>query len=417
MENKIKHRGVEFYYKEIFNWHCNFSSLPLSSFGSGLTQPVKLKNGYLLFNGEIFNFKNFGNFKSDTHYLENLFREGFNSNKFRTEYKEWDGFWSICYIDEKGIVFFTDPVGKKQLYYNEKGICSEIKPLISKNLIYTDIKFNTLNTPFHNIRRAMPGKFYFYEYDNNMAINLNLKIDNFLSKSKPDKDFYTLMDESIRLRSKVNYGKIALLFSGGLDSSIIAHHLVKNGIQFTAISINNNEKENAEKISKQIGFDVIYIDDKISKEEIDDCVRMYESYLDYGSLIPQYLLFKKCKELGINTVLTGDGSDELFSGYNRALEKDTFQYDFYFELPYYHLIRIDRLSMGFTIEARNPFLSSDIINLAKGTKYETRRGKKNLRDIYKTYFDTAINKNPLRFKGDKKYNMDLVKNRFIEIFK
>lgn len=414
--NKIKHRGVENYYKKINNWHCHFSSLPLSSFGSDVKQPMKLKDTNIMFNGEIFNYKDFGNYKSDLHYLKDVFSDGIMTKKFLNEYKYWDGFWSICLVDDNSVLFFTDPVGKKQLYYNELGICSEMKPLINSKFTYTNNEFNTLNTPFDGIKRAMPGIFYIYNYSDSSAIKYNMEVKNFLSMKPKANPLYDLIDNSVLLRSKVNYGKIGLLFSGGLDSSIIAHHLVKNKIDFIAISINNQEKDNAEKISKQIGFNVIYIDDFISNEEIKSCVYMYENYLDYGSLIPQYLLFKKCKELGINTVLTGDGSDELFSGYNRALYEDTFDYDFYSELPYYHLIRIDRISMGFTIEARNPFLSSDIINFAISTSYNDRIGKKILRDIYSCYFDTSIIKKPLRWKSDKESNMELVKNNFLNIF-
>jgi len=206
------------------------------------------------------------------------------------------------------------------------------------------------------------------------------------------------------------------IYTPFLPYTTLFRYLVNNNIKFTAISINNNEKENAEKISKQIGFDVIYIDDFITDEEINDCVKMYENYLDYGSLIPQYLLFKKCKELGFNTVLTGDGADELFSGYDRALIEDTFNYDFYSELPFYHLIRIDRISMGFTIESRNPFLSSDIINFARKLDYKKRIGKDILRKRYEEFFDTTVKKKPLRYKNDKEYNKQMIKDKFIKIF-
>lgn len=414
--NKIKHRGIENYYKLIKNWHCHFSSLPLSSFGKELTQPVPIKNGFLMFNGEIFNYKDFGNYNSDLHYLKDALKDGLKSKKFIKEYKNWDGFWSICLIYNDEIFFFTDPIGKKQLYYSELGICSEIKPLINSKLLFTNVPFNTLNTPFNGVKRAMPGFFYCYNYNNKTAFKYDYKIDNFLSNKSINNDLYKLIEKSVLLRSKVNYGKIGLLFSGGLDSSIIAHHLVNNNIEFTAISINNNEKHNSEKISKQLGFDVLYIDDFINDNELKECVLKYENYLDYGSLIPQYLLFKKCYDLGINTVLTGDGSDELFSGYSRALKKDTFNYDVFSELPYYHLIRLDRMSMSFTIEARNPFLSSEIINFARELDYNKKIGKKNLREIYSIYFDTTIEKKPLRYKDNKEKNIKLIKDVFLKVF-
>ena len=413
--NLIKHRGDFHFDGKEFDWFYNFSSLPISSNDTGLTQPLELDNAFLFFNGEIFNYKDFGGYRSDLHYLKDLFKKELFSNKFRQQYKKWDGFWSICYLDKDGVIFFTDPLGKKQLYYNHIGICSEIKPLINNSLLMSIARYNTLNTNFNNVNRAMPGIFYRYDNGNSLAYRLPKTVSDYIGNGN-DGDLYTMIDKSVKLRSITNYGKLGLLFSGGLDSSIVAHHLVKNNIEFKALSIENNETGNAKRIAKQIGFDLEFIDDKISKSEYKKLILHYEYNLDYGSLIPQYLLFKKAKELGLYTVLTGDGADELFSGYTRALEGDTQEYDVFSELPYYHHIRIDRVSMMHTVEARNPFLSSDIINYALKTKYADRVGKKNLREIYKKHFDTSVKKKPLRYKGDKDKNLNLTQETFMTEF-
>lgn len=421
----IQHRGVNQVYKKIYNWHVNFASLPINSNGSGLTQPVELDNGYLLFNGEIFNYRKFGNYRSDLHYLKSLFNKGIKNNKkFQTDYKLWDGFWSICLIDKEGVTMFTDPLGKKQLYYSDIGICSEIKPLRNKNMLMGTPKMGTMNTCFQNIYRAIPGMFYRYENDCSLAYKERTYSFNYLKRAEqrinvnPDyNNLVSLIDESVRTRAIVNYGKLGLLFSGGLDSSIMAYHLVKNNIPFQAISIENNEKENAERMAKYLGFDIEYINDNLEEKDYKDAVIAYEHNLDYGSLMPQYKLFKKAKELGINTVITGDGADELFGGYNRALEKDTQQYDVFKELPYYHHIRIDRMSMAHTVEARNPFLSTDIILFALSLKYEQRKGKKILRDAYKDLIPFVnVEKKPLRLKGNKQYNLEQINNKFYKYY-
>lgn len=421
----IQHRGVNQVYKKIYNWHVNFASLPINSNGAGLTQPIELDNSYLLFNGEIFNYRKFGNYRSDLHYLKSLFNKGIKNNKkFQTDYKLWDGFWSICLIDRDGVTMFTDPLGKKQLYYSDMGICSEIKPLRNKNMLMGTPKMGTMNTCFQDIYRAIPGMFYRYENDCSLAYKERTYSSNYLKRAEqrinvnPDyNNLVRLIDESVRTRAIVNYGKLGLLFSGGLDSSIMAYHLVKNNIPFQAISIENNEKENAERMAKYLGFDIEYIDDNLEEQDYKDAVVAYEHNLDYGSLMPQYKLFKKAKELGINTVITGDGADELFGGYNRALEKDTQQYDVFKELPYYHHIRIDRMSMAHTVEARNPFLSTDIILFALSLKYEQRKGKKILRDAYKDLIPFVnVEKKPLRLKGNKQYNLEQINNKFYKYY-
>jgi len=75
---------------------------------------------------------------------------------------------------------------------------------------------------------------------------------------------------------------------------------------------------------------------------------------------PQYHLFEAIKG-GTNTriVISGDGADELFGGYRRINEYDSQKSDVFHELTYYHLPRLDKLSMAHTLELRNPFFSAN----------------------------------------------------------
>jgi len=419
--NGVTHRGVQNFEENIHSWYIKFSSLPISSGKTDLTQPIKINDTYLVFNGEIFNYNQFGRYKSDLHYLKDLFEKGLEKNKrFQKEYKMWDGFWSICIIDETGITFFTDPLGKKQLYFSNQGICSELKPLIYRNRIMPFPKMGTINTCFQDIYRALPGQFYRYDREDRMAFRDRTFANNYLKRIEPVKkgvvdykNIVKLINKSVKDRAVINYGKLGLLFSGGLDSSIMAYHLVKNNIPFQAISIENDEKENAERIAKYLGFNINYIDNRLSEEDYKNAILAYEHSLDYGSLMPQYKLFKKAKELGINTVITGDGADELFSGYTRAQIKDTQQYDVFKELPYFHHIRIDRMSMTHTIECRNPFLSTDIILYALSLKYDERKNKNILRKAYKDLIPFVdVKKKPLRLNNDKEYNKNNINNKF-----
>lgn len=411
-DNGIKHRGVEHYAGKYKKWYYNFSSLPLSSHEKGIVQPIKTKNAIVLFNGEIFNYKSFGNYRSDLHYLKDLFDKDLFTKRFYSEYKKWDGFWSICYI-KNSVIFFTDPLGKKQLYFSKDGICSEIKPIKGNSLIMPQPLFGTSTTKFQNVLRALPGHFYRYEYDFNLAYRITHDVQSYVGQRSLSNDLYDLIDKSVKLRAETSYGKLGLLFSGGLDSSIIAYHLNKNKIPFTAISIDNDEKERCEKMSSYFGFDVDYISKELTEEEQVKAFKYYEHELDLGSVLPQYKLFKRCKELGLYTVLTGDGADELFGGYTRAAKENTYDYDVFMELPYYHHVRIDRCSMAHTVECRNPFLATDIINFSSKLVQPERTGKKILKDIYreKIPFVDSIKK-PLRPTGDKDYNINHGKKLF-----
>jgi asparagine synthase (glutamine-hydrolysing) len=224
------------------------------------------------------------------------------------------------------------------------------------------------------------------------------------------------MDNSILSRSTKGIGEISLLFSGGLDSSILAYHLIKLKIPFKAISIENEESEQAIKIANELGFKIQWA--TLDSTKIAKAVKSYCLDLDYGSLLPNYLLFQESNKLGCYVSLSGDGADELFGGYNRNLLKDTQNYDVFTELPYYHLIRLDKTSMAHTVENRNPFLSKDIISYALKLKCEERKNKQHLRNLYSEKIKNLTNlKQPLRYIKNKQENINTIKKQFDYEFK
>ena len=84
----------------------------------------------VLYNGEIFNYPPY--YENDAEYIRDLF-QNCSIREVAEIANSWDGFWSIVFITPQGTTYcFTDPLGKKQLYYNTHGeICSEIRPLIT----------------------------------------------------------------------------------------------------------------------------------------------------------------------------------------------------------------------------------------------------------------------------------------------
>jgi len=431
----IKHRGIERTVVEKNGVFLCHHRLPIQTEdGDNWNQPREISPGiYLMFNGEIFNYDRMV-YSSDTDYLCTLFGmykgESFElfTALFLPHIQLWDGFWAIVIYDSNtgDVISFTDPLGKKPLYYSDKGeICSEIKGLaynqspIDRIFISETKKwgYNTDNrTPYTDVKRFIPNVIYYYnikspDFKTTYPSYYKLwdsPIPELYGKSYEDHMdwLWRKMIESVqnRLISK-NY-PISLLISGGLDSSIIAAILQGTDTDVTWYSIENGESEFvnilSEKFDKKVNFLKYDMDDSLNQ-----IIYQYwnETPIDLGSVIPQYHLFKAIKDNSNHRiVLSGDGADELFGGYRRIHEYDSQSSDIFEELTYYHLPRLDKMSMAHTLELRSPFLNLEIVRFALNIPLEWRRDKKILKDTFGPLLpDEIINRDkaPLKNPGIK----------------
>lgn len=469
--NLISHRGIETkVLSHVYDSFLGHVRLPLQTeINDEYEQPVEIgKNSYLLYNGEIFNYHTFGDFENDVDYLKNLFSDldGLNTNLLsekivdlvERESPKWDGFWAICLVFENRVFCFTDPLGKKQLYYNrEIGISSEIKPILDpqKYLVnvpyckesYLDSNSNDRSyrmgkiwnragiildsvsnedytpylTPFLSVKRLVPGDIYgftFFEEDKEKLIYNSKSYGNrslhpvllhqcLYSRhfeKKTSNDLRSIIRESISNRLINKLDNNSFLLSGGLDSTIILHESVSleniGSSNFVFIE-NDEDSKYIDLLEREYGINV----NRVSLEEDLDYLFWYESPIDMGSVKKQFQLFKSIPS-NSSVVITGDGSDELFGGYRRSKNNDTQIEDVYGELSYYHLPRIDRASMRYTKECRNPFLSKGVINFAMSLPWESRIDKIYLKSLYKGHIPDEIltrKKTPLR---DESLNID-----------
>lgn len=411
--NSIAHRGIEKSVIQKNGWHLCHHRLPIQTQdGDAWRQPLEISEGiYLLFNGEIFNYDR-QRFSSDSEYLYQLFSryrggsfEMFCSI-FLPEIQTWDGFWAIVIFDsnEDSVIAFTDPLGKKPLYYNNLGeICSEVKGLVSSNsemdqVMLSQVRkwgYNTNNrTSYQEVKRFLPNTIYHYRLDSpefktefsEYYKGFDHPIPELIGTSYEDhmEWLWTKMFESVSNRLISSNFPVSLLISGGLDSSIIGSILDQMGADVKWFSIENGEKEYVDLLASRVSKEVTFLEYSMSEDMNSEIYKKWnESPIDLGSVIPQYYLFDAVKRFGgYRIVLSGDGSDELFGGYGRIHEYDSQKSDILDELSYYHLPRLDKLSMAHTLELRNPFLNLDIVRFALHLPLEWRKDKKILKDTF-----------------------------------
>ena len=173
---------------------------------------------------------------------------------------------------------------------------------------------------------------------------------------------------------------VGVFLSGGLDSSLVAaiaaRAAARDGrrVQTFAVGIDGSaDLAAARAVAETVGTDHhedVYSTDEFV-EALPEVVRCIESFdpMLVHSAVPNYLLSRFASR-HVKVVLTGEGADELFAGYDhhRSIEPASkLHQTLVAEVEGLHnlnLQRCDRVSMAHGLEARVPFLDIDLVQLA-----------------------------------------------------
>jgi asparagine synthase (glutamine-hydrolysing) len=352
MNNSISHRGPDDngIWKNdgagIYFGHRRLSIIDLTSAGH---QPMISDNGnVIVFNGEIYNYKEIKKSISDTKFKSNSDTEvllylyekhGSDCLKFLNgmfAFAIWDNSKSELFIAK-------DRVGKKPLYYSLQNgnftFSSEIKallklpwikPELDEKAFYHFLTFNMLPPPltmFKNINKVGPGHFILIN-KNGIVQNKQyweVGYENFTSESSNE------LEEKIfeELKKSVSYRMVAdvpvgAFLSGGVDSSAVVALMSKMSsqpVKTYSIGFENqpdyDELIYAQNVSKL--FDTEHYEKIVSPDDMKNflpkIVDIFDEPLADSTCIPIYFISQLAKEKNTIVVLTGDGSDELFAGY------------------------------------------------------------------------------------------------------
>ncbi len=325
----------------------------LSSLGS---QPMKDNHGNILcFNGEIYNFK----------FLRNQLRskgESFSSNSdtevlfklikiygFRKSLDLIDGMFAFAYFDNKKNILYAcrDPFGMKPIFISINKdqilLASEIKAMLplmkSKKidvlntlnpLFYTGLP-NSSNTMFRDIESINPGNYIeinlsnFSHEENNYfnlcslvkqeeyEVNSNLNINQLTEKVSG------VLNDSVESHLVAD-AKTGILFSAGLDSSLVAaisSNKTKDKINlFKYQSEDLDDSALAKEFAQKFNCN-LNVTEGIDNELIYKLPYLIHSYetLNKADGMPLSLVCANAKKSGFKVLLTGDSADELFAGY------------------------------------------------------------------------------------------------------
>lgn len=351
MLNITKHRGPDQKDIKIFAQAAlGMNRLAIvAPFEHSTIQSLERDQKYAVFNGEIVNHLKLRkllqhppiNQHSDSAVILPLFKEF--GQKF---IEKLAGMFAIAIYDQQSnrLQLWRDPLGVKPLYYYHSKDCvifsSEIKAVYAVMDNTPEVDFAAIDhilryrfhpgqsTVFPQIKRVLPGETVIFERDKILH-----KRYWTLSSNKKELDhgvqieqFRELLTHIIAEYTKADV-KGGFFVSGGLDSSLITSIGLKtasNSAFKQPISIKFSPKavvdeEYGALLEKFLGtkFEWVTITDSLARETLMHLVSFIDEPLENPIHVGTYLMAQRAKELGIKSILTGDGSDEFFLGYKR----------------------------------------------------------------------------------------------------
>lgn len=433
MNNQIIHRGPDsdgYYFDKDVNF--GFRRLSIIDLHEG-SQPILNESGdtAIIFNGEIYNYQELREdlvakgYKFKTHTDTEVILHGYEEYGEEGILAKLRGMFAFTIWDSKKEKLFgaRDHFGIKPYYYalldGDLLFGSEVKsflkyPKFKKEVNekalkhYLVFQYNPLEeTFFKGVKKLRPGHYYIYE-------NGKMEIKTYYNLTLDYKDM--TFDEAVgkiekEVEESVKYHKISdvevgSFLSGGVDSSyVVATALPDKTFSVGFDNKGFNETMYAKELSDSLG--IKNFAKLITPDEFFEGINKVQYYSDEPhanlSSVPLYFLSKLASEQ-VKVVLSGEGADELFAGYNEYA--DALPQRIYRKLPFslrhkLYLKYKDRkhfrgqtiiLKYGQKVEDRYigpaEIMTDELANSLVTSKY---KNSETSRDLTKKYYDEVKN--------------------------
>ena len=433
MNNQIIHRGPDsdgYYFDKDVNF--GFRRLSIIDLHEG-SQPILNEGGdiAIIFNGEIYNYQELREdlvakgYKFKTHTDTEVILHGYEEYGEEGILAKLRGMFAFTIWDSKKEKLFgaRDHFGIKPYYYalldGDLLFGSEVKSFLKypkfKKAVnekalkhYLVFQYNPLEeTFFKGVKKLRPGHYYIYE-------NGKMEIKTYYNLTLDYKDM--TFDEAVgkiekEVEESVKYHKISdvevgSFLSGGVDSSyVVATALPDKTFSVGFDNKGFNETMYAKELSDSLG--IKNFAKLITPDEFFEGINKVQYYSDEPhanlSSVPLYFLSKLASEQ-VKVVLSGEGADELFAGYNEYA--DALPQRMYRKLPFslrhkLYLKYKDRkhfrgqtiiLKYGQKVEDRYigpaEIMTDELANSLVTSKYKNAETS---RDLTKKYYDEVKN--------------------------
>ena len=367
-------------------------------------QPILSNGGNrgIICNGEIYNFQCIRErlvhkypftTQSDTEVILHLFEE-----KGPDCVKELDGMFAFAIFDEDDFMMARDPIGIKPLYYGYR----------NDNLYFTSELGAMTFAGVDEVHEFPAGYYYtpkegFVKYYQVPEIDDHLLTDIEETSRLIRETFITAVKKRLLADPEVPVGSFC---SGGLDSSLVAAiaaeeipnlHTFVVGMEDENGDVSDDVKA-ARIAAEHIGsshHELIFTEEEYN-EALPVVIRKLESYDPslVRCAVPCYFTCKLAADY-VTVVLTGEGADELFTGYHymKHYPMDKLNMEARRRIGNLHNInlqRADRMGMLFSLELRVPFLDVAMVDLSMKIPPELKIREHNGAKIEKWIFRKAF---------------------------
>ena len=363
----------------------------LHSVVDDVPQPLKGK-GVLVANCEIYNWQKLNKkykfkAKNDAQLLL-YFLDEFGMDKIQ----ELDGVYAFAYWNKEDLYLVKDILGEKPSWFvhTSDGFAFASEKKVLEKLGYLDIQ--ELN----------PRQILHYYIHGNRYETINRPFFEYLpehkeSYEKMKQTTAQLLDGAITKR--IPERKFGLLFSGGVDSTYLAHYFKQQGYDFTCYTAVLDTDGTpptdllaAQKAAKELGLHLKI--KKVKLAEIPTYLKKIVPLIEdsnvvkVGVALTFYIACEMAREDGCKVIFSGLGSEEIFAGYERHKQSGNINQECVSGLLKMYerdLYRDDVLTMNNNLELRLPYLDVELARYALKIpgKYKLKEetGKYILREI------------------------------------
>jgi asparagine synthase (glutamine-hydrolysing) len=347
--NKIvelqNNRGPDYSEIQIYSNSCilGHNRLKIIDLSSNGNQPMETDNFSIVFNGEIYNYLEIRDeLKDKTNFVSNsdteVLLKSFEIFGIDETLRKINGMFAIGLYDKNSdkLYLIRDRMGVKPLYYyhdtinNKLYFASNLKSIfyslyeinkmtwkINYESIYKFLLLGgcwegpSLVTDIYKLESAT----YLEITKNNCSLHIK-KVQYWIPNYRTG-NFEEILENSVKLRLHADV-PISILFSGGIDSSILAYYSNNSN----CVHLCNGETEYASIIANKLGVNLIPLDTKSKNIDSNKLYEYLKKYVDFSGepsmacIIPM-LTLDGVKNIS-TVVLSGNGGDELCYGYDRT---------------------------------------------------------------------------------------------------